>query len=431
MRWPLTILGLLLVSANSLRADDWPQWRGPQADGVWRETGIVEKLPEKQIPIKWRAPIGAGYNGPTVAAGRVYVMDRLVDPTQVERVHCFNAATGEPIWSYSYDCRYAKVGYPAGPRGCVTIDNGRAYALGTMGNLHCFDAAKGDLLWKHDTNVEYKIDMPIWGVSASPVLFGDLVIVHIGGSDGACVVAFDKKTGVERWKALDDRGQYATPVLTKQSGKDLLIVWTGDSVTGIAPADGKPLWRREWTPKNMPIGVATPVVDAGRVFCTSFYDGSLMLRLKAESPAVETIWQKVGPNERDTDALQSIISTPYLDGDYVYGCDSYGQLRCLDAKTGDRLWQDLTATPQVRWSTIHFVRQGDQTWMFNEKGELIIARLSPKGCEQLSRSKLIEPTQEQLSRRGEGVCWSHPAFANRCVFARNDKELVCASLAAE
>jgi hypothetical protein len=111
-------------------ADDWPQWRGPQRDGVWRESGIVEKFSSPQLPIKWRAEIGPGYSGPTVANGRVYITDRLVEPTQIERVHCFDAANGKPLWIYQYECPYDGVGYAAGPRASVLVDEGRAYSLG-------------------------------------------------------------------------------------------------------------------------------------------------------------------------------------------------------------------------------------------------------------------------------------------------------------
>ena len=117
-------------------------------------------------------------------------------------------------------------------------------------------------------------------------------------------------------------------------------------------------------------------------------------------------------------------------GKHVYGVDSYGELRCLDLKTGDRVWEDQTATPRARWSTIHFVKNGENIWMFNERGELVIGRLSPKGLTEISRAKLIYPTEDQLRQRG-GVCWSHPAYANKHVFARSDKYLVCASLAAK
>jgi hypothetical protein len=128
--------------------------------------------------------------------------------------------------------------------------------------------------------------------------------------------------------------------------------------------------------------------------------------------------------------LQSIISTPVFEGGHVYGVDSYGQLRGLDGATGKRLWENLTAVPKARWSTIHFVKNGDKYWLFNERGELIIAKLAPTGYTEISRAKLLEPTMDQLRQRG-GVCWSHPAYANKCVFARNDKELVCASLEAK
>jgi outer membrane protein assembly factor BamB len=138
----------------------------------------------------------------------------------------------------------------------------------------------------------------------------------------------------------------------------------------------------------------------------------------------------MGRDEQNTLALHSIISTPVFENGYIYGCDSYGELRCLDANTGDRLWEDKTATPPARWSNLHFVKNGDKYWMFNERGELLIAKLSPQGFQEISRAKLLEPTTDQLPQRG-GVCWSHPAFANKHIFARNDKEIVCASLAAE
>jgi outer membrane protein assembly factor BamB len=285
--------------------------------------------------------------------------------------------------------------------------------------------------WRRDLATDYAIAMPIWGIAGAPLVDGPRLILHVGGADGACVVALDKATGRELWRALSDRGQYTAPILVTQGGRPVLVVWTGDSVAGLAPDTGAVLWQVPFKPRNMPIGVATPVVEGDRLFLTSFYDGSMMLRLGANAPTVETLWHRVGASERQTDALHSIIGTPLFLGDHVYGVDSYGELRCLEAATGDRVWEDLTATPKARWSTIHIVRQGesDRVWLFNERGELIIARLTPQGFEPLSRATILDPTTDQLPQRG-GVCWSHPAFANRHVFARNDKELVCVSLAA-
>ena len=421
----------VLLVAVSAPAEDWPQWRGPHRDGVWSETGVVEKFSSDQLPIKWRVEIGPGYSGPTVAEGRVYVTDRLRSFRPIERVHCFEEQTGKPIWKHEYAAEYGRIGYPAGPRAAVTIDAGRAYALGALGHIHCYDAADGRPLWNRDLEKDYDIDMPNWGISAAPLIHENLVILHIGGR-GACVVALDKHDGKEVWKALKDRGQYSAPILIQQAGQPVVVCWTGDSVSGLAAATGDVLWRHDWRARKMPIGVASPVVHGDRVFCTSFYDGSLMLRLASDKPAVEKLWLRVGTNENppNTDALQSIIATPVFDGTHIYGVDSYGELRCLDASTGDRLWEDLTAVPKDRWSTIHFVKNADKYWLFTERGELIISRLTPQGFGEISRAKLLEPTKDQLRERG-GVCWAHPAFANRHIFQRNDKELVCASLAVQ
>jgi len=422
-------LAAWLAAAALAPADDWPQWRGPGRDGVWRETGIVEKFSSDRLTPKWSVPIGSGYCGPTVAAGKVYCMDLIHKPVTTERIHCFDAASGNTLWSLDYPCPYGRVLYPAGPRASVTIHQGQAYALGATGRFHALDASSGKILWKKDLDAEYKLDLPQWGISAAPLIYENLVVLHIGGA-GACIVALDKDTGAEAWRALNDRAQYSAPILVQQAGQSVVICWTGDSVSGLAAASGKVLWRYAWKPINMPIGVATPVVSEDRVFFTSFYDGSLLLRLRSDQPQVEKLWHRVGRDEQHTDALQSIISTPVFEGQYIYGDDSYGELRCLAAATGDRLWEDRTAVPRARWSTIHFVKNADRYFLFNERGELIIAKLSPAGYHETSRAKLLEPTEEQLRQRG-GVCWSHPAFADKHIFARNDKELVCASLAAD
>ncbi len=424
----ITLLVVLCqINCLSVRAEDWPQWRGPHRDGVWSEQGLVEKFAKPELNIRWRAPIGSGYSGPTVASGRVYVTDRQTEPTQIERICCFDEQTGEPQWTKTYDCPYRKVGYVAGPRACVTVDDSRAYALGTMGHLHCLDAASGEILWKHDLNAEYHIRMPIWGIAAAPLVEGSLLIVQIGG-EHACIVALDRKTGEQRWTALDDSASYSAPIMIQQAGRRVLVCWTGENIVGLDPANGKSLWQYPTRPAKMVINIATPVLDHDRLFLSSFYDGAYLLKLRQDEPGIEELWKFRGPDEQHTIALQSIISTPVLDGDNIYGVDSYGEFRCLDAKTGTRIWEDLTATPRSRWSTIHFVHNGDRWWLFNERGELLIGKLSPAGFAEISRAKLIAPTRAQLNQRG-GVCWSHPAYANRCVFARNDEEIVCASLA--
>ena len=424
-RWAILLPLAVLLLVSSAPAEDWPQWRGPNRDGVWDERRIVEEFEEDDLELEWSQPIGPGYSGPTVADDRVFVTDHVLEPVEQERVHCFDAVSGQPLWSYEYECSYEGISYTAGPRAAVTIDDNRAYVLGATGKFHVFDVA-GALLWEHDLQEEFDAEVPVWGIAAAPLIYEDFVIVVCGGAEGASVIAFHKKDGTEEWRALDDRIQYSSPILVEQGRRPVVIVWTGDAVVGLDPEEGEELWRHAWPPRNMPIGVATPVVNGDRVFFTSFYDGSLMLRLNADM-TVTSLWQRAGFDERNTDALHSIISTPVFEGDYIYGVDSYGELRCLDAENGDRLWESNAATPPGRWSTIHFVKNGDRWFLFNERGDLIIARLSPEGYTEIDRAHLIDPTTVQLRQRG-GVCWSHPAFAEGCVFARNDEEIVCADL---
>ncbi len=427
----LVLFSVVMMQAQLVNADEWPQWRGENREGVWNETGIIEKFEGPGIPIRWRVPIGSGYSGPSVAEGRVYVTDRVTKPKQIERVHCFDWETGESIWSYTYDCEY-KIDYTAGPRATVTVQDGLAYALGAMGHLHCFDAATGEVVWKRDLNAEYNINMPIWGIASAPLVEGDHLIVQIGGTPNACIVAFDRKSGEEKWKALDDNASYSAPVVITQAGERVLVCWTSANVVALNPQTGTLHWLYTFAAEGVMAAIATPTFYQNELFVAHFRRGALLLKLSPDALEAELGWYRTGKDELNTDAIQPAMSTPVRIGDYIYGVDSYGELRCIDAGNGDRIWEDLSAVRKARWSTIHFVRHpvsaDNRVWMFNEHGELLITELSPEGLNIISRAKLIEPTRDQLNRRG-GVAWAHPAFAYKHVFARNDKELVCANLA--
>ncbi len=424
----LVLLFISLPQAIKVVADDWPQWRGIARDGKWNETGIRDDLPDGQLPLQWSVEIGSGYTGPTVADGRVYVMDKQAeDRDAIERVLCFDSATGTSLWKHSYPSDY-KISYTAGPRASVTIHNGRAYSVGAMGHFHCLDAKSGSVIWSRNLQVDYKIRMPIWGIAASPLIYHDLVIQQVSGEEGACMVAFQLADGKEVWRSLSDRAGYSSPIIIKQAGQDVLACWTGDSLSGLDPKTGKVYWGHPFPPRNMPIGIGDPIIDDDKLFVSSFYDGSLMVRVPKDKLASEVIWKEVGTDEEHTQSLHSMIGTCLMRNGFVFGADSYGEFRCLDASNGKRIWEDLTAVPKARWAAIHMVEQADRVWMFNERGELLIARLSSDGLKIIDRCQLIEPTTAQLPRRG-GVCWSHPAFAEKSVFARNDKKLVRASLA--
>ncbi len=274
------------------------------------------------------------------------------------------------------------------------------------------------MLWKRDCLLEYQIRMPIWGIAASPLVEKDLVIVQIGGAE-ACIVAFDKKTGKEVWKALKDPASYAAPIMIEQAGRRVLVCWTGDHLVGLDPATGSVHWTEPFERNKMVISIATPVLEKERLFVTSFYDGSMMLRVPRDKLTAEQLWRRQGQDEKNTDALHSIIATPYLEGDHIYGVDSYGELRCLDARTGDRLWVSTEATPPARWSNIHMVRNGERMFMFNERGELIIAKLSPRGYQEISRAEADRahdgpaPTARRRLLGPSGVCQQARVYPQR------------------
>ncbi len=421
------IVALLVPAASS---NDWPQWRGPTRDGIWQESGLLDSFAAGAPKRVWRTEISNGYSGPTVAEGRVYVTDRVAEPNEVERVLCFDEATGKPIWEHAYPCSYKGVSYPDGPRASVTISNGRAYSLGTFGHLRCLNAETGAIIWKKDPGTDYDIGMPIWGITSSPLIEADLVIVQLGGRPDACIVGLDAETGEERWRALSDDASYSAPIIVERAGNRVLICWTGEHIVGLDPVNGAVHWKHELPPAKMVINVPTPVIDGNRMFLSGFYDGSYLFNLGDDGLSAELVWARRGRSELKTDALHAMISNPLIQGDYIYGFDSYGEFRCLDMKTGDRVFEDLTLVPKDRWATVHTVRNGDRYWMFNDQGEIIITTLSPDGVNEISRAKVIEPTPGQLNR-GSGVSWSHPAYANRHAFIRSDTELICVNLSAE
>jgi outer membrane protein assembly factor BamB len=429
-----------------VQADDWPQWMGPKRDGVWRETGIIKSFPSTGPKVRWRAKIGGGYAGPAVVGNRVYVTDKQLpagatDPSNpfnrgrqqaTERVLCLDDANGTIIWKHEYVCPYT-VSYPAGPRTTPVVSDGRVFTLGSEGHLFCLKSDSGEVIWSKKFQTDYgREQSPVWGYSANPLLDGDKLICLVGGK-GTAVVAFDKETGKELWRSLDTEGEhgsgYSSPIIIEAGGQRQLIVWHPTAICGLNPETGELLWQQPFISKAG-LSVATPRVRGDLLFISAFYNGSLLLKLDNQQPNATKVWRRHGENEKITDALHCLISTPVIEGDFIYGVCSYGELRCLDLKTGDRIWSTFAATSgeSARWGTAFLVKQQDRYFLFSENGDLIIAQLTPKGYHEISRAHLLEPTGPSQRRE---VVWSHPAFANRNVYARNDREIVSVSLAAE
>jgi outer membrane protein assembly factor BamB len=434
------------------RADDWPQWLGPKRDGIWREDGILTKFPDGGPAIRWRHKIGAGYAGPAVADGKVYITDRVLpagvaNPDDAfgrsrvkgsERVLCLDEASGKLLWKHEYDCPY-QVSYPAGPRTTPVVHGNKVYTLGTMGDLLCLDTRDGKVLWSRNLPRDFKADIPLWGFAAHPLLDGDRLICLVGGK-GSVAVAFHKDSGKEIWRALSAREPgYAPPMIHDIGGTRQLIIWHPESVNGLEPATGKVYWTFPFTARKGPqlkagLTIPTPRVDGDLLFVTAFYDGPLVLKLHG-TQMPEQVWRGQGRGEKpeQTDGLHSIISTPVVKDGFIYGVCSYGELRCLKESTGERVWETHQATggKSLRWANAFLIEQDGRFILFNELGDLIIARLGPNGYQELSRANILTPTNAMAPPAGRRVIWSHPAFADRCCFARNDREIVCVSMSSK
>lgn len=415
------VLGLL-VPPGQARADDWPQWRGPNRDGVWHEKGIMEKFPAGGLKVAWRVPVGRGFSSPAIAAGRVYITDvQAVRAPATERVLCLDQSTGKPLWSHTYQADYPEWGYTpsaGGPRATPLIAGGKLYTVGCMGRLLCLDAEKGTVLWEKDLEKEYQ-QKEFTGITASPLIEGNLLILYLCGKPDACVVAFNRDTGKEAWRALDDSFTYSSPIVFTAGGQRQLVVWTQEAVTSLDPATGKTWWREPMkTPGDS--AVSTPVVLGNRLLV-----GGLMLKLDAEKPGAAVHWPEAKAASK---RVLSNTSTALIQGDHVYSARITGELVCLEAETGKEVWQTDKVTSLKNGCCIHLTPHGDSVLLFTDQGNLIRARLSAAGYEELSRVHVIEPTFQYNGRK---VIWPPPAFAGRHVFARSDEELICAALAAD
>jgi outer membrane protein assembly factor BamB len=419
-------------------AEDWPEWRGKGRVGVWNETGILDSFPQAGLRIQWRTPIHRGFAGPAVANGRVYVADFVPEGRLkgAERLVALDEKTGAVLWTREWPVDYHGLmeAYAIGPRATPTVDGDRVYAAGAKGALRCLDARNGEVLWQKDYVKDYGTQVPQWGITAAPLVDGERLICLVGGEPDAKVVAFDKKTGKELWRALpsDSELGYSQPIIVQYGKTRQLIIWHSQAVASLDPATGKVYWEQPFK-LNFGLGVATPVQSGARLFLSAFYNGPMMLTLDGQTPRAERSWKGKSNSEIQTDGLHSLISTPVIVGDYIYGICSYGQMRCLNANTGERLWETQQVTKErARWACGFIVRNGDRFFINNDRGELIIARLSPEGYQELSRTKLITPTAQSGNRRELGaINWSHPAYANRHIIARNDEEVISASLARE
>jgi len=443
MKSPTLASAILTALSFTALADDWPQWHGPQRDGVWRESGILEKFPPGGPKVLWRTPVNRGYAGPSVVADRVYLMDRKALDTREaraqaarsgnkpgnERLLCLDATTGKILWEKSYDCPYT-MAYSAGPRVTPIVDGDRVYTFGGEGTLICRATKDGAEKWSHDFKDFFAVTTQTWGFAAAPLIHGDLIICLASG-EGSTAVAFNKLTGKEVWRSVSARHPgYCPPRIVQHAGRDLLIIWHPESANALDPLTGKIYWAIPWKIRAG-LTIASPqMIDAHHLFLTGFYNGSMLLKLKDDESTPEIVYRTKHASEKKTTHLHGIMNTPVLRDGHLFAACSYGQFRCMEALTGKRVWESLkpiALEEPARWGTVFVTPHEDRNFLFTEQGDLVIAKLSSKGYEEIDRAHVIEPNGLDLRQRD--IVWSHPAYARKCAFIRNDTEVLCVSLA--
>ncbi|MEM8736019.1 MAG: PQQ-binding-like beta-propeller repeat protein [Planctomycetota bacterium] len=428
-------------------AEDWPRWLGPQADGVWREEGILQSLPASGLKTVWEVPVQGGYSGPAVADGRLFVMDFIpAEKTNdapsaggfpskpgTERVLCFDAATGNEIWSHSYKTDL-QISYPGGPRSTCFVDGESVYAQGTMGELLCLQANDGEVVWEINVAERYETKPPLWGYASHPLVYEESVICAVGG-EGSGVVAFDKKTGQEKWKAVTAREiGYAPLAVHELQGKPQLVVWYDVALVGLNPNTGEELWKYDF-PESKPqrpiVSIVPPHVVGDQIFISNYYHGSALVQVTADG--VSEIWSTEKQTKHDSD-INSIMSTVIHKDGFYYGVSGSGEIRCVSEEDASMKWysyqallaegEDPTRRPRGTngFPSLFITPQEDHYWLFTDLGDLIQAKLNPDGYEELGRTNILEPTGKT---RGRSYVWCAPAFSDGFLFVRNEAKLIC------
>jgi outer membrane protein assembly factor BamB len=445
-RLALACFGLFTASTLAAAAD-WPQWLGPDRDALWTETGIATDLKKNPPKELWRVAVGGGYSGPAVVGDRVYVTDKLLKPgvvdpkdpfakvklQSVERLLCLDAKSGKEVWKHEYDCEY-HIQYPCGPRCTPLVHDGKVYTLGAMGDLNCL-SDKGKVLWSKNFPKDFDVKVPVWGFAGHPVIHKNLLICLVGGEAGA-VVALEKDTGKTVWRALPSAEPgYNSPMLIKNGDAIQLVVWTPKHLTALNPETGDKYWQVGLEPQYG-MSIMTPRKEGNLIFAAGIGNVGVTLKLDPKDPksAIE-VWRATGsPNPKD--GVFPVNMTPFLDKGIVYGADQPGIFRAVELSTGARKWEsfepifgDKTPADKVPSATAFMVKNTDNGlfYLFTETGDLTVAKFTDKGYEELGRLHLLEPTCTALN--GRKAVWSHPAFANKSIYARNDKQLVCVPLA--
>ena len=386
----IVVLVGVVHEATAQPGANWPQWRGPNRDGVSKETGLLKQWPAEGPPLAWKASgAGRGYSSFSVANGKLYTMGLRGDR---EFVAAFDIATGKEAWSTAHGSAFRN-DRGDGPRGTPTVDGDRIYALGGAGDLSCLDARTGKIVWTKNVLKEFGSSNITWGISESPLVIGNKVLVNAGGP-GASIVALNKADGSVIWKSQSDEAGYSSGIPMQINGLTQVIFFTAERAVGLDVKDGRLLWEYA-RPSNRTANVATPIVKANRVFISSDYGtGGGVVEIKPDNKAEEIYFTKDMRNHH---------SSSVLIGDHLYGF-SGAVLTAMKFDTGEIAWRDRSVGKGS------LVYADGNLYCFSENGVVGVVEATPTGYKEKGRFRI---QQDSLPT------WSHPVVAGGRLYLRD------------
>ena len=399
-------LGCLTVAAfasgpGKKSKNDWPQWRGPNRDGISKETGFLKTWPEGGPKILWSAPSGDGYSGMSVTNGKLYTM---YGQGSDEIAICLDAESGAELWRFRMDSKYTNQ-WGHGPRATPTVDGNLVFVLSGKGKLFALNATKGTEVWGHDLHNEYGGKIPTWGVSTSPLVEGNMLIVDVGGKDGHGLVAFNKKDGKVIWKSHSGIPGYSAPIAVTVNGTRQILSFAGKALVSVSPKDGKQYWHYSWV-TSYDVNAATPVfIKPDKVFISSGNNkGAAVLKMKAANGTVEVeaLWK--------SRIMRNFFSSSILVGEHLYGFDE-GTLRCVNVNTHESKWAKRGFSKgSLMYADGHLI-------VLSEKGLLVLVEATPEAFVQKASAQVLK-----------GRCWTVPTLVNGMLYVRNQKDMLCLDL---
>ena len=402
------IICLLFYGGVSVAgASDWPQWRGPDRNGISHETGISKKWSDGGPRVLWRVPLGEGFSGISVARGRVYTM---FSEGEDEFVVCLDASNGKEIWRFRSDSTYYESEGGNGPRATPTIDGEFLFTVSAQGKFYALNSVNGEKVWSYDLIRDFSSYMPRWGFSSSSLVEDNMLLVEVGGNNGKFIVAFNKTNGDVLWSSLTDKLGYASPIAVTIDGVRQLIVFAGLRLLSVSTDNGELFWSYPWRTGRFDVHAATPIFIApDRIFISSAYGkGAAVVKVKVmDSPGsgsgikmeVEEIWR--------SERMQNRLATSVLHGNHLYGFHKT-ILKCIDANTGTEKWKARGFGEGT------LILAEDHLIILGDRGKLGLVEATPTAFNEVASAEVLS-----------GLCWTAPALANGRLYARNEKEMVC------